>query len=106
MGDWLEKRVRAEARVLSREQLIQRCLAGQMRWNQAAVVLGLTARQVRRLRRRYQEVGAAGLRDGRAGNRRKKRISHAVVERLKKLKRTKYEDYSIKHFYDVMRDRQ
>jgi Winged helix-turn helix len=106
MGDWLEKRISTEARVLSREQLMQRCLAGQMRWNQAAVVMGLSTRQMRRLRDRYEKLGAAGLRDGRAGNRRKKRVPASMTKRLQKLKRTKYVDYSVKHFYDVMRDTQ
>src|SRR5262245_46627610 len=101
----VEKRVLVEVRVLTREQMIQKCLAGQMKWKQAAMVLGLSSRQMRRLRCRYQEAGAAGLRDGRSGNRRKRRIADSMLEQVKKLKRTKYEDYSVKHFYDVMQEK-
>src|SRR6185295_8635752 len=31
-------------------------------------------------------------------------IANAMVKRLQMLKRTKYEDYSVQHFYDVMSD--
>ncbi len=87
--------------MVTREMIIKKALQGRMSWQQAATVLGLTTRHLRRIRKRYQQGGRSGLLDGRAGRPRKKRIAEKMVQKLIELKRGKYSEFTVNHFYDV-----
>ncbi len=65
----IETRVAREAAMLTREKIIEKAKLGHMSWGQAAVVLGMTARQLRRVRKRYAAEGKKGLEDRRRGQR-------------------------------------
>jgi len=88
-----------EVRVMTRAEVIVKAIEGRLSWLNAADILGITPRQMRRLRARYEAYGFGGLRDGRSGTRRK-RIPMAVIEELCRLRREQYADFSIKHFYE------
>jgi hypothetical protein len=47
----IERRVWREARAMTRREVMTKAIAGQLSWSQAATVLGLTTRQLRRIRR-------------------------------------------------------
>lgn len=87
--------------MVTREMIIKKALEGRMTWKQAAMVLGVTTRHLRRIRKRYEQRGRGGLGDGRSGRPRKKRIPEKMVQKLIELKRTKYSEFSVRHFYDV-----
>src|SRR5262249_27021665 len=65
----------------------------------AAIILGITARHLWRLRLRYQQFGIPGLRDGRRGRKMPMRIPAETIEELCRLRREKYPDFSIRHFH-------
>jgi transposase len=91
--------VARQARAMTRQQVVSKALAGELSWRQAAAVLGITERQVRRIRRRLESHGVAGLVDRRHLPR-KKRIPAETLEELCRLRRELYRDFSITHFYE------
>ena len=67
---------------MTRLEVIGKALSGSISWLDAAVVLGVSARQMRRLRRRFECFGKEGLLDGRRGLSRRRRIPDATVSEL------------------------
>ena len=63
----------------------------------AAEMLGLSERQFRRYRDRFEEEGEAGLIDRRLGKVSPKRIGAAEVERMLHLYRRVYRGWNVKH---------
>jgi transposase len=95
----IERRVVREARSMTREDVLKKALARQITWSQAASILGISDRQVRRLRSAYEHGGRRALEDRRAKPRRK-RISQQTIRELCTLRRDLYRDFSIRHFYE------
>jgi transposase len=85
-------------KAMTREQVVTKAMQKRISWRQAATILGVTERQVRRIRRRMEELGLQGLID-RRHQPRKKRIPRATVEQLCQLRRDLYRDFSVRHFY-------
>jgi transposase len=57
----------AMERAMKVQEVILRALAKRISWLHAAEILGISDRQVRRLRQRYEEFGYDGLMDRRRG---------------------------------------
>jgi len=93
-------RWRWEAQAMTRRAIIVKAIAGELTWLQAADILGVTARQLRRLKRQFERQGYDGLRDHRGGTPRRKRIPLRVIRRLCTLRRERYADFSIRHFWE------
>ena len=89
------RRVRREVRAMTRREVIMKVLARQLTWLQAAQVLGITPRHLRRSRRGYQRSGISAVMDQRGGRPRRKRIKPGTVELLIRLKRDVYVDFSV-----------
>lgn len=85
---------------MTREEVIIKALEGKLTWLQAADVLGITARHIRRLRKAVEEHGMDMLRDRRHGTNRRKRVPATTIAELCRLRREKYPDFSIRHFYE------
>jgi len=81
-------------------EVIGMMASGALTGVQAADILGLCPRQLRRLRRRYEIFGDVGLMDGRFGLSRKKRVPETTIEQLCRLKRDIYPDFSVRHFHE------
>ncbi len=90
---------------MTRLEVIGKALSGSISWIDAAVVLGVTARQMRRLRRRYEIFGKEGLLDGRGGLSRRRRIPDATVSKVLRLRRELYKDFSIRHLHEHLVER-
>jgi len=90
---------------MTRQDVIKKAIEGSINWIQAADILRLTTRHVRRLRERYEHHGLTGLRDERGKWKRPSRIPVAVVEEICRLKREVYPDFSVRHFHDFATDR-
>ena len=58
-------RPRAVERVMKVQEVILRAMSGQIRWFQAAEIIGVSPRTMRLWRRRYEEYGYDGLYDRR-----------------------------------------
>ena len=74
-----EESVTLQKEDLKRLKVLERVMGGVMSFHQGAQSLGITERQLRRLRRRYEERGAAGLIHGSRGH----RPAHALSEKIK-----------------------
>ena len=98
--EWDERRVWREVRAMTRKEVIVRAIAGELTWIQAAQICGIKERQMRRLKQRYEEYGYDGLVDGRGGKPRRKRIALATIAELCRLKRERYPDFSVQHFWE------
>src|SRR3954451_7211933 len=99
MGE-IERRFAREAKAMTRGQVIKKALARELSWTQAASILRISTRQLRRLRSRVKQHGLEALVDRRGGKPRRKRISTTQLEKLLRLRRDKYREFSVRHFYE------
>jgi len=72
---------------------------------EAAEILGMSERQFRRYRRRYDEEGVGGLADKRLGKASAKRVSANEIERMLDHYRTHYMGWNVKHFHEHLKKR-
>jgi transposase len=72
----------AVERAMKVQEVILRAMAKKITWWQAAEILGLSDRSMRRWRERYEEFGYDGLFDRRQGKPSPKRVPVAVVEQV------------------------
>ena len=70
----------AMERTMKIQEVILRALAKRITWWQAAEIMGITDRQMRRWHQRYQQFGYDGLYDRRLGKASPKRVPLAIVE--------------------------
>jgi transposase len=82
--------------------VLKKARAGAITWHQAAQICGVTPRQMRRLRARYEERGVEGLRDGRHGRRQPRRVPRHIEDEVCRLKKDVYSDFSIRHFHEFV----
>ena len=61
--------VAREVKEMTRREVIQKAIEGNITWLQAADICQVSPRHMLRLRLRYQELGIDGLRDRRTGKR-------------------------------------
>jgi hypothetical protein len=96
------------ARVLERamkiKEVITRALSGSINWIQAAEILGMSDRQLRRWRIRWDKLGYDGLYDRRAKRPSPRRVPVADVEKVLGLYRERYFDLNVKHFVEKLRE--
>jgi hypothetical protein len=67
---------------------------------EAAELLGMSERQFRRYRARFEEEGDAGLLDRRLGNPSARRIPAGEIGRMLRLYRTQYRGWNVSHFHE------
>ncbi len=101
----IERRVQREARAMTRREVITKAIAGELNWVQAAQVLGITARHMRRIRRGYERWGISAVMDQRGGRPRRKRIAVGTIAMLCRLKREVYADFSVRHFFEQVSEK-
>ena len=89
-------------RTMKIQEVILRALAKKITWWQAAEIIGITDRQMRRWHWRYKEYGYDGLLDRRLGKPSPKRVPLAVVEQVFSLYREKYFDLNVRHFHEKL----
>ncbi len=84
------------------QEVILRAMAKKITWWQAAEILGLSDRSMRRWRERYEEFGYDGLFDRRQGKPSPKRVPVALVEQVLGLYRDRYFDLNVRHFHEKL----
>ena len=92
----------AVERAMKVQEVILRAIARKITWWQAAEIIGISDRQMRRWYRRYQEFGYDGLYDRRLGRPSPKRVPVETVERVLGLYREKYFDLNVRHFREKL----
>jgi transposase len=94
----------AVERAMKIQEVILRAMARKITWYQAAEIIGISDRQMRRWYQRYQEFGYDGLFDRRLGRPSPKRVPVETVERILALYRDKYFDLNARHFCEKLRE--
>src|SRR5882762_302830 len=93
----------AMERAMKVQEVILRALAKKITWWQAAEIIGVSDRQMRRWRERYEEFGYDGLFDRRRGQPSPKRVPLEKVEQVLGLYRDRYFDLNVQHFHEKLR---
>lgn len=83
------------------QEVILRAASGQVSWWQAAEILGISDRSMRRWRERYEAGGYEGLFDRRF-HPSPQRVPWPTVERVLRLYRERYFDFNVRHFHEVL----
>lgn len=92
----------AVERAMKRQEVILRALSGALTWLQAADILGIAPRSLRRWRARYEADQMVGLYDRRQlPSPRKAPV--AEVQRILRLYRDTYRDFNVRHFHHLVR---
>ncbi len=89
-------------RAMRIQEVILRAMGKKITWWQAAEIIGISDRSMRRWRERYEEHGYDGLLDRRKGQPSPKRIPVGTVERVLELYRELYADFNVKHFHEKL----
>ena len=84
------------------QEVMLQAMAKKISWWQAAEILGISDRHMRRWRERYEEFGFRGLFDRRRGKPSPKRVPLATVERVLELYREHYFDLNVQHFHEKL----
>ena len=92
----------AMERAMKVQEVILRAMAKKITWWQAAEIIGISDRHMRRWRERYEEFGYDGLFDRRRGKPSPKRVPMQTVEQVLGLYREKYFDFNVRHFHEKL----
>lgn len=92
----------AMERAMKVQDVMLQAMAKKITWWQAAEILGISDRHMRRWRERYVEEGYDGLLDRRRGKPSRRRVPVATVERVFALYREKYFDLNVQHFHEKL----
>jgi transposase len=89
-------------RAMKVQDVMLQAMAKKITWWQAAEILGISDRHMRRWRERYEEEGYNGLLDRRRGKPSRRRVPLATVEKVFTLYREKYFDLNVQHFHEKL----
>jgi hypothetical protein len=92
---WLQGR-----RMLKFRDVLSRWERRELSMMEAGELLGMSERQFRRYRDRFEDEGETGLIDRRLGKPSEKRIEAAAVDRMLELYRKVYGGWNVKHFHE------
>jgi len=93
----------AVERAMRLQEVIMRVYSGELSWVQAADILRIAPRSLRRWRRRYEAIGYDGLLDRRTGRPSPRRAPVAQVELVVRLYREKYHGFNVRHYHGIVR---
>jgi transposase len=94
----------AVERSMKVQQVILKAISGQLQWCQAAEILGISCRSMRRWKHRYEQRGYDGLFDRRRRRPSPRRVPLQTVQRVLRLYQEQYRDFNVAHFCDQLRD--
>lgn len=93
----------AQERTMKVQEVILRAMAKKITWWQAAAeIIGISDRQMRRWKRRYEIHGYDGLYDRRRGKPSPRRVRVETVEKVLGLYGEKYFDLNVRHFREKL----
>jgi len=90
-------------RAMKIQEVILRALSGEIHWFQAAEILGLSTRTMRRYRVGLEKWGYEGLFDRRRRSPSPRSVPVAEVKRILGLYRERYRGWNVRHFYETVR---
>jgi len=86
------------------QDVILKAMAKKITWLEAAEIIGVCDRTMRRMRKQYEEFGYNGLFDQRRRKRIYLRVPMETAERVLALYRDTYFDLSVRHFHEKLRE--
>jgi transposase len=86
------------------QEVILGALGKKITWWQAAEIIGISDRSMRRWRQRYEEHGYDGRFDRRRGKPSPKRVPLARAEAVLRLYQEKYADLHVRHFHEKLQE--
>jgi len=92
----------AVERAMKIQEVLLRAMSGQISWIQAAEIIGVSDRQMRRWRERLEAEGYDGLFDRRRQRPSPKRVALATLEQVLRLYREQYADCNVQHFHELL----
>src|SRR5512139_2415139 len=96
----------AVERAMKVQEVILRAIDGRLKWFEAAEILGVSCRTMRRLKLRYEHRGYDGLFDRRQRRPSPRRVALATVQRVLRLYREEYQGFNIRHFHELLKEEQ
>src|SRR6476646_7695702 len=84
------------------QEVILRAIDKQITWIQAAQIIGVNPRQLRRWRTGWEKFGYDGLFDRRLGKPSPRRVPLETVAEVLRLYREKYEGFNVQHFHEKL----
>jgi transposase len=89
-------------RTMKVQEVILRAMAGKLKWWEAAEIIGVTDRTMRRWRQNYEEFGYDGLFHRQRGKPSPKRIPVETMEKVLGLYQEQYFDFNVRHFHEKL----
>ena len=86
------------------QDVLLKAMAKKISWVEAAEIIGVSCRSMRRWRERLEQKGYSGLADRRKGKPSDKRVPLAQVEEVLRLYKETYYDLNIRHFHEKLRE--
>jgi len=93
----------AMERAMKIQDVILRAMAKKITWWQAAEVLGMSDRQLRRWRWRWEQLGYDGLYDRRKQRPSPRRVAMETAEQVLALYQQNYFDLNVRHFHEKLK---
>lgn len=90
--------------MMKAQEVILKAAAGKLKWWEAAEIMGVTDRTMRRWRDRLKEHGYSGLWDYRKRRPSPKRVPLETVEKVLQLFANQYSRFNVRHFHEKLRD--
>jgi transposase len=91
-------------RMMKLQDVLLKALAKKITWWEAAEIIGVTDRTMRRWRERLDTHGYSGLVDQRKGRPSDRRVPVAKVQEVLRLFRDTYFDLNMRHFHEKLRE--
>jgi transposase len=91
-------------RMMKLQDVILKAMAKKISWLEAAEIIGVCDRTMRRMRQQYVEHGYNGLFDQRRRKREYLRVPMQTAERVLALYQGTYFDLSVRHFHEKLRE--
>src|SRR5436305_8588759 len=86
------------------QDVLLKAMAKKITWAEAAEIIGISCRSMRRWRERMETHGYSGLADPRKGKPSDKRVPLAQAEEVLRLYKEVYFDLNIRHFHEKLRE--
>src|SRR5580704_5407945 len=83
-------------------EVMRKAMLKEIRWLDAAEILGISDRQMRRWRLRYQASDLQGLADARVGKPPKNRVADETAAAVLRLYKASYEGFNAAHFHEQL----
>jgi transposase len=91
-------------RMMKLQDVLLKAMAKKLSWADAAEIIGISCRSMRRWRERLERQGYEGVADRRKGKASPRRVPLATMEEVFRLYREKYFDLSVRHFHEKLRE--